>query len=54
VVAEEFGVYNLFSDSEAGASVFIISPNREIIWDYIPAVVTDRAPYQTILENLPG
>ena len=54
VVAEAFGVYNLFTknDSEAGASVFIINPDREILWDYLPEAVTDRAPYQTILDNL--
>lgn len=55
VVAEAFGVYNLFTknDSEAGASVFIINPDREILWVYLPeGGPTDRAPYQTILDNL--
>ena len=52
-VADAFGVYNLFANSEAGASVFIINPDLEILWEYLPENVRDRAPSQTILENLP-
>lgn len=52
-VADAFGVYSLFSNSEAGASVFIINPDLEILWEYLPEHVRDRAPSQTILENLP-
>ena len=52
VVAEKYGVYNLFSNSEAAASVFIINQEGRIIWDHIATVVTDRVPSETILENL--
>jgi peroxiredoxin len=51
-VAEAYGVYNLFEDSEAAASVFIISQEGRIIWDHIATGATDRVPSQTILENL--
>ncbi len=52
-VADLFGVYNIFSDSEAAATVFIINQDNQIIWDYIAANATDRVPAETILENLP-
>jgi peroxiredoxin len=51
-VAEAYGVYNLFSDSRAAASVFIISQDGRIIWDNIAAAQSERVPSQTILENL--
>lgn len=53
VVAEQYGVYSLFNDSEAAASVFIIGHDGRIIWDHVATVVTDRVPSDTILENLP-
>ncbi len=53
-VADAYGVYNHFSDSEAAASVFIISKDGGIIWESIAAYQTQRVPSQTILENLPG
>src|SRR3990170_7798564 len=53
-VADAYGVYNLFSDSEAAASVFIISKDGRIIWVSIAAFQTERVPSQTILENLTG
>jgi alkyl hydroperoxide reductase subunit AhpC len=53
-VADVYGVYNHFSDSEAAASVFIISKDSVIIWESIAAYQTQRVPSQTILENLPG
>jgi hypothetical protein len=52
-VASEYGLYHLFLDYEAAASVFIISQDGRIIWDSVAAVWTDRVPSQTILENLP-
>ncbi len=52
-VADEYGVYNLFSDSEAAASVFIISKDGRIVWDHIATQVRERVPSETILENLP-
>ena len=51
-VAEVYGVYNLFSDSRAAASVFIINQDGRIIWDSIATTQGDRVPSQTILENL--
>jgi peroxiredoxin len=51
-VAEVYGVYNHFSDSEAAASVFIISQDGRIIWDSIATTQSERVPSQTILENL--
>jgi peroxiredoxin len=51
-VAEAYGVDNLFSDSRAAASVFIISQDGRIIWDNIAAAQSERVPSQTILENL--
>jgi peroxiredoxin len=51
-IAEAYGVYNLFSNSEAAPSVFIISADGRIIWDHIATGVTDRVPSETILENL--
>ena len=51
-VAEVYGVYNLFSDSEAAASVFIISQDGRVIWDSIATTQSERVPSQTILENL--
>jgi peroxiredoxin len=53
VVAEQYGVYSLFNDSEAAASVFIIGHDGRIIWDHVATVMTDRVPSDTILENLP-
>ena len=53
-VADKYGVYNLFSDSEAAASVFIISQDERIVWDHIATRQTERVPSETILENLPG
>jgi peroxiredoxin len=52
-VAEAYGVYNLFSDGRAVASVFIINQDGRIIWDNIAKTQTERVPSQTILENLP-
>jgi alkyl hydroperoxide reductase subunit AhpC len=52
-VADAYGVYNLFSDGEAGASVFIINQDLEILWEHLPESITDRAQSLTILENLP-
>ena len=51
-VAEVYGVYNLFSDSEAAASVFIINQDGRIIWDSIATTQSERVPSLTILENL--
>ena len=51
-VAEAYGVYNLFENSEAAPSVFIISQDGRILWDHIATGVTDRVPSETILENL--
>jgi peroxiredoxin len=52
-IAEMYGVYNLFSDSEAAASVFIINQDGRIVWDDIATVQTNRVPSETILVNLP-
>ena len=52
-VADKYGVYGLFSGSEAGASVFVINQDSEIVWEYIATSITDRVPSGTILENLP-
>ena len=52
-VADEYGIYNLFSDSKAAASVFIIDQDGQIVWDSIAKSQTDRVPSGTILENLP-
>jgi alkyl hydroperoxide reductase subunit AhpC len=51
-VSGAYGVYNLFSDSRAAASVFIISQDGRIIWDNIAATQSERVSSQTILENL--
>ena len=51
--ADAHGVYNLFSNSEAGASVFIISQDGQIIWDHVATQLVERVPSETILENLP-
>jgi peroxiredoxin len=53
-VADAYGVYNLFTDSAAAASVFIISQDGRIVWDDIAPYSSYRAPSETILENLPG
>ena len=53
-VTDQYGLYNLFDDSEAAASVFIINKDGRIVWDQIATYQTDRVPSQTILENLPG
>lgn len=53
VVAEDFGVYDLFDDGEAGASVFIINKEGEIVWESIAESVSYRVSSATILENLP-
>jgi alkyl hydroperoxide reductase subunit AhpC len=52
-VADKYGVYNLFHDSEAAASVFVINSDGRIIWDSIAVYLTDRVPSEIILENLP-
>ena len=52
-VAEAYGVYNIFSDEAAAASVFIINQDSQIIWDHIATNVADRVPAATILANLP-
>jgi alkyl hydroperoxide reductase subunit AhpC len=52
-VADEYGVYNRFDDSEAAASVFIIDQDGRIIWDYIAITQSHRVQSETILENLP-
>lgn len=52
-VADKYGVYNLFSDSEAAASVFIISQDGRIVWDHIATKQIERVRSQTILENMP-
>jgi alkyl hydroperoxide reductase subunit AhpC len=53
-VADAYGVYNLFSDSEAAASVFIIGQDGGIVWNHVATFQTERVPSETILENLPG
>jgi peroxiredoxin len=53
-VADKFGVYNLFNDSEAAASVFIINQDGRITWYDIATTQTKRVPSETILENLGG
>lgn len=52
-MAESYGVYDIFSDGKAAASVFIIGQDGRIIWDHIATHVADRVPSATILENLP-
>jgi peroxiredoxin len=52
-VAIEYGVYDLFSDSSAAGSVFIIGQDGRIVWDYIAIAQRDRAPSRIILKNLP-
>ncbi|MFQ5576855.1 MAG: peroxiredoxin family protein [Anaerolineae bacterium] len=53
-VAGQYGVFNLLGDGVATPAVFIIGPNREILWSYIGANIADRPSNKTILENLPG
>jgi len=52
VVAEEYGIYNLFSSLEAAPSVFIINQDGRITWSHIADTLSERVPSQTILENL--
>ena len=52
-VADLYGVFDLFSDFEAGASVFIINQDGQIVWDDIATTQRERVPSGTILENLP-
>jgi hypothetical protein len=53
-VAATYGVYDLFNDRLAAASVFIINQDGRIVWDHIATKATERVPSETILENLPG
>jgi peroxiredoxin len=52
-VADAYGVYDLFSDSKASPSVFIIGQDGRILWDRIPSSSSYRVPSETILEYLP-
>ena len=52
-VADKYGVYNHFSDSEATPSVFIIGQDGQIVWHSVAVRDRDRVPSATILENLP-
>ncbi len=52
-VASQYGIYNLFSDSKAAASVFIINQEGQIVWSHVAGSQTERVPSETILENLP-
>ena len=52
-VADKYGVYSLFRDGEAAASVFIINQDGQIVWDSIAEAQRDRVPSETILENIP-
>ena len=53
-VADAYGVYNLFPNSKATPSVFIISQDGRIVWDDIAPIVSYRAPSETILDALAG
>jgi peroxiredoxin len=52
VVADAYGIYNLFAGFEAAPSVFIINQDGLITWAHIASTVSERVPSQTILENL--
>ena len=52
LVAEEYGIYNLFASFEAAPSVFIIDQDGRITWAHIASRVSERVPSETILENL--
>ena len=56
-VAEAYGVTSRSlglgtNDSSQGA-VFILNSDGLIVWEYLAKSLTDRAPSETILENLP-
>lgn len=61
-VAQAYGVTQLSlglvesdeSDwAKSGGAVFVIDSDGQIVWEYLAKSFSDRAPSQTILENLP-
>ena len=50
---EAYKIYNLFGDDIAAPAVFIITPDGEIVWEYIGKTQSDRKSSAEILEQLP-
>lgn len=52
-VTDDYSIYNLFGEEIAAPSVFIISPDGQIVWQYIAKTQPDRKSSAEILEQLP-
>jgi peroxiredoxin len=52
-VSEAYGVYNVLGDELAAPAVFIVDPDRRILWSQIGRPARLIVPIDTILENLP-
>lgn len=51
-VPEEYGVFDLFGDGLASASVFIIDRDGQVVWKDIGKNYTHQVTGKTILEQL--
>lgn len=51
-VLEEFGVFNLFGDGLASASVFLIDTNGEIVWQSVGLNSTHQVDAEEIIEQV--
>lgn len=51
-VPESYGVYNLFGDGLASASVFIVTENNEIAWKSIGTTYTHQVSSDRLIAEL--
>jgi len=49
---EEYGVFNLFGDGLASASVFLIDTNGEIVWQSVGLNYTHQVEAEEIIEQV--
>jgi peroxiredoxin len=52
-VSAAYGVYNLFGNGLAGPAVFVIAPDRAVLWSYVGSAPIDPVSGDTILAQLP-
>jgi peroxiredoxin len=51
--SSDYGIYNLFNDSRAAPSVFIVDETGLVTWAYVGQDISDRPSAQQILDQLP-
>lgn len=51
-VPEQYGVFNLFGDGLASASIFLVDTNGEIVWQSIGLNYTHQVEAEEIIEQV--